>query len=440
MVYEKRKFIKIQTKFVQYLKRIVKSKDFLKNIKNAGLYLSGSVIQAVLAIVAQPIYSIYLSADDFGIIGYFNAIQNILSPIFIFSMTSVYLMNYFKQSEEDNKKLLFNITFFLCSFNTLLVLINYAGMFYYFNYMKVKIPLNPFAMYILLALLLNNIKSVILINYRIRKKAFSFFLFSTANSVLNFGLGLFFVAYLRWGAQGRMLAPVISTVSLLPICIYVLWKYTTFNINYKLIKSAVKVAFPLVLASYAYVPINNIDRIFLERLNNLSELGLYNIGVTIAGYVQIGYIALGLTFEPDIFKSIADNDHKKLFLVGAVIFLPYLLAILLFLTFSHTIISVLTAGRYIGAAKFSNILIISVFLMGVFSFFDKIFVALGETKLNLYVNIVGGISAIVIMYFASTNFQFMGAAVGKVFVAIIMVIISSILAYKHLQKGKVQIE
>jgi len=63
-------------------------------------------------------------------------------------------------------------------------------------------------------------------------------------------------------------------------------------------------------------------------------------------------------------------------------------------------------------------------------------VALGKTKLNLYTNIFGGVSAILIMYFAVNNFGFVGAAYGKVLIAIIIVTVSSILAIKNLKQFK----
>ncbi len=154
-----------------------KKKDLIKNFQNAGLYFLGSIVQALFALITQPIYSIYLSAAEFGIIGYFEAIKHFFTPIFILSMTSVYLMHYFKQGEAENKKLLFNITFHLLIINTFTIFIGYVGIYLYFVRLGVKIPLNPFAWYILIALLLDNIKSIVLINFRIRKKHFLFYFF-----------------------------------------------------------------------------------------------------------------------------------------------------------------------------------------------------------------------------------------------------------------------
>lgn len=411
-------------------------KGLFKNLHNAGLYFLGSIIQSILALFTQPIYSLHLTANEFGIIGYFDAIKSLFAPIFIFSISSVYLMKYFKQSEDENKKLLFNLTFYLCCFNTIVIFICYGILYLYFRYMNVNIPLTPFAWFILVALLLDNIKSIVLINFRIRKKALNFLLYSALNSVLNVGIGLLLVVQFNLGAEGRMAAPILSIIILLPVSIVVLKKYTTIYFNFKEFINATKTALPLVLAAYAFVPISNIDRLFLERLQNLSELGLYNIGITIAGYIQLAYVALALAYEPDIFKSVSELNYKRLFYVAVIMFLPYFLFVIIFMNFSGDIISILTSGRYVAAQQYTNVALISVFLMGIYWFFDKIFIALEKTRLNLYVNIIGGLSAIIIMYIAVKSYEYIGAAYAKIFIAVIMVSISSILAIKQLKLKK----
>ena len=235
--------------------KLFKSTVF-KNFQNASLYLAGSLIQSVIALITQPIYSKFLKASDFGIIGYFEAIRGFLTPIFILSMTSIYLMKYYKQDEINNKKLLFNISFYLCIINTVSIFICYVGLYLYFHYLKVAIPLNPFAWYVLVSLLLSNFSTLVFINYRVQKKAMSFFLYSLIFYILNAMIGILFVAIYKWGAEGRMLAPIIASLLVLPYSIYILKKYTIVNYNFKQFKQNLRIAVPLILTVYTMVPIN----------------------------------------------------------------------------------------------------------------------------------------------------------------------------------------
>ena len=315
-----------------FFKKITSNKVF-KNFGNAGLYFSGSIIQGIVSLVMQPLYSQELSANEFGIIGYFDAIKSFFFPLFIFGMTSIYMMRYFKDSEQENKKRLFNTTFYLTIFNFIISVISYGGMLYYFQASSIKIPLSPFIWIVLFNLIIDNIKSFVLINLRIRKKALTFFLIYSFQTLLNGILGYLLVVKWKYGVEGRMIAPLLSSLILLPTFIIILRKYTSKDFSLKSFLSNFKKAIPLVLAGYAYVPIIASDRFFLEPLNNLSELGLYAIGLTIAGYINLIFNALSSAFEPDIYKSVSTNNIKKLIKTGLYIFTPYLLIVFIYVLF-----------------------------------------------------------------------------------------------------------
>ena len=105
--------------------------------------------------------------------------------------------------------------------------------------------------------------------------------------------------------------------------------------------------------------------------------------------------------------------------------------------FSQLIISILTAGRYIAAAEYTNIMLIAVFLMGIYWFLDKILIALEKTKINLIINILGGASSIIVTYLAVDIYKFAGAAYAKVIVAFVLSITALLLVIKNLKLQKI---
>lgn len=414
------------------IKKILDNK-VVKNFTNAGLYFAGSIVQAIVSIVMQPLYSKNLSANEFGILGYFDAIKSVFFPLFIFGMTSIYLMKFFKQKEIDNNKNLFNITFYLTIFNLFLSIISYGLVFIYFKLSNIDIPLYPFIWIVLFNLIIDNIKSFVLINLRIRKKALLFFTIYSSQTILNGLLGYVLVVNFDYGLEGRMLAPLLSSIVMLPILLKILKSYTVKEYNFKLFLKNVKKAVPLVLAGYAYVPIVASDRFFLEPLNNLSELGLYAIGLTIAGYINLIFNALSSAFEPDIYKSVAANNMKKLIKTSIYIFTPYILIVTLYIIFSDKIVSILTANKYLGAVKYTNLIVIAIFFQGLFWYFDKIFIALEKNKLKLIVTVITSTIGILIMKYSVENYDFLGAAIAKISISIIMSIIAFLLVIYHLK-------
>ena len=104
----------MQKKVLKKFNNILKRNK--KNFQNSIYYFGGSII---LLFFSQPIYARYLSAEDFGILGYYGSVKGIFIPVFLFGMTQYYLMNYFRQNDKGNKVLLFNVLASLTIFNLL---------------------------------------------------------------------------------------------------------------------------------------------------------------------------------------------------------------------------------------------------------------------------------------------------------------------------------
>jgi O-antigen/teichoic acid export membrane protein len=409
---------------------------FKKNILNAGLYFGGSIAQSLFALFAQPIYSKFISSSEFGILGYFDALKNLFAPIFIAGITTTYIIKFFNQNEEENKKMLFNITFYICIFNTILILISYLIIFLYFKALSILIPLYPFVFFMLSSIFFDNLKNIILTNYKLRRKAFYYFIFSTLSAILNFGLGILFVSSFEMGLIGRMSAPIVASILILPVCYIILKNYSIKNFSLSYFISIFKISLPLLISSYGFVLITNIDRFFLERQNDLSEFGLYNIGITIAGYLQLIYISLNQAFEPDILKASVDRNKGRIAKLFLVMFIPYSILILLFTLFSDNILSALTAGKFMGSKEYMNISIISVLLLSVFYFFEKILMGLDKPKQMSYVNLIGAIMAIIIMYLCTSFGGFKGGVYGKILINISLIFFSLIFIITSSKKEK----
>lgn len=400
---------------------------------NSGFYFGGSLIQLVFAFFSQPIYAKYLSAEDFGILGYFTSVQGFFTPLFLFGMTQFYMMNYFRKNETENKVLLFNILAHLSIANVIISIIGFVCLYFIFSKLSVSVPFMPYSLLLLLILYFNIFTSFILINLRIRKKAFTFFLFSSLPPVLNVFFGLSFVISFHMGADGKMLGQVTTNFILGLLSLIYLRKFLIFKRDLSFFRKSLSQVLPLVGAGYAYYPINSLDKLFLERLDNLSELGFYSLGLTAANFINMASRALFMAFEPDIFKLVINRNFNKLKKLGSVFLLLVLFMIILFITFSPYLMDFLTSGRYTRAYKYANMYSIGIFFMQVFGFANAIIIALKKTKQALYVNLIGGVAAIISYFFMIRWFEFQGANIAYIIIGIVMACASFIYIRRELQ-------
>jgi O-antigen/teichoic acid export membrane protein len=295
---------------------ILKNQSIRKNVLNSFYYFGGTFVQFLIAIFTQPIFSRYLELKDFAIIGYFSAIQAILFPLFSMTLPFYYLAKYWKieNGETPQKNLSFILNFLNIS-NGLIAIISFFIIGAYFRAFNVTIPLTPFLFIVIAQLFFEKYKSYYLIECRVQKKGLSFFLINILQVALNTGFSLYFVVLLKSGATGRMSGALIGVVFTSLIALWFLikgGKYVfSFRVNRIKVKEALKYCIPLIIGAYAYFPIGNIDRIFLERLGNISEYGYYSIGLTISGFAGTFFLALFQSFEPDLYKFISQKKYKK---------------------------------------------------------------------------------------------------------------------------------
>jgi O-antigen/teichoic acid export membrane protein len=406
-----------------------------KYILNTGLYFGGSLLHLIFAFFSQPIYAKYLTAEDFGILGYYTSIQGFFTPLFLFGMTQYYLMNYFRQKEEENKVMLFNILAYLSVANVVISLVGFAGLGVAFKGFAITVPFMPFSFYIFLILYFNFFTSFILINFRIRKKAVSFFLLSAIPPALNVVFSLVYIIPFKMGAEGKLLGQVTTNIIVGLISLILLRKYLILRINLLFIRKSFSYVLPLIVAGYAHYPIKSIDRIYLERLGNLSELGYYSLGLTASNFINLAAAALFMAFEPDVYKLVVDKNFSKLRIIGSVYLLIVVVMVIVFILLSPYLMDFLTSGKYTRSYKYANINAIGVFFMQVFGLANAIIIALKKTNYALYINLIGGSAALLIYYLLIQWQDFQGANYAYVLVAIILSI-ASLLFIKHELKRK----
>ncbi len=281
----------IKKKSINSILNFVKSERITRNFGNTLYYMGGNVVQLFIAIFTLPIYSKYLSPTDFAILGYYTAINAFFFPIFDLSMSSYYLTNYYAPNTVSKDE---ELSYAVNVLNLTNVAVGTVGFFViaaYFRLLHVEFPLYPFALMVLLYLFFSKYRTLFLIDARIQKKGLQYFLLSASGVVFNAIFSLSYVIGLRAGAAGR-LGGQLSGQFLVAAIVLFIWirrKRIKFRMKFEKTKllDSFKFAWPLILASYSYYPIGNMDKLFLERIGDPHEFGFYNVGLIVANYVGV---------------------------------------------------------------------------------------------------------------------------------------------------------
>lgn len=417
---------------INNIKYIYNNSNFRSTFINSIYFIIPSIITMIIQIFTTPIFSRYLSPVDYSIIGYFTAIGSIYSSFINFSLFSYYMKSYHSHSVQENDHILSSITIFLTLANIIFLSINYLGWYIYFHTIKLNLPFSPYLLLIFINSFVTIYVSCLFMYYKMQKKPYKFMWFSIGSSLINISLGLFMVVNLRMGATGKLLSITIVNSLVGIIAFFILTK--EWIIDWKIIKEAFKLGYPLILITLISIPITNLDKIILERINDVVNFSYYTIGMQFSGYLMVMYSSIYQSFEPDIYKY-ANTDKRKLAYLALFIFGFAITCNLLFTMLSRNIIGFLTSYRYTGATKYANIFIWSNLFILITYFISAVFVAKGRTLSLLGRQIIISVCGLALLFYSINRWGFIGAATTKVIInfldCLLMLTIGYILLKKH---------
>ena len=386
-----------------------------------GLYFGASLIPMLLNMVINPLIAINMSPADYAIVGYYTAFNTLISPIILFYMLHFYNKCFFELNEENRIRLKATIFKALIVFSGILSVLCLLGIVLYsklFN-SDSTIPLFPYVALSVFALPFTGVLSLAQADYRMHRKAHSFFKITVSYGVTQVVLILLLVVILKWGATGKLLAALLSNILFFLVSCIIYRTLFLVAFDWNIFKEILKFCWPLTIAALLGFFFNGYDKVFLERLGNNTELGYYTVGVSIAGYITVFQTAISSTFQPDVYESVVRRNKRRLFKIICVMTGGTTLIVFTFIICAPFVINILTAGRYLEAVSYSQIVALSTLTSMIYYSASQIIIALGYTKLTMLNKIISTVLAVALFSILIEKFQFVGAAWGLVGVNLI---------------------
>ena len=225
------------------------------------------------------------------------------------------------------------------------------------------------------------------------------------------------------GLVGYFTGQFIATMTSLIIVIYLNKSYLRFIFSKKAFQQLFQFSYPLVLSSLTIVAATYIDRIIINQLLNLSDVGLYGIAFRFASLG--GFLLIGIrgALLPIIYKEYEKPKTKEKLRDFFYLFFSVISALLIFLTlFSKEILILMTEKSYHSAFPVIPILTAAILFNGMYIFAVGVSIA-KKTKVFIYVGVFSLISNIVLNYLFIPSFGIIGAAIATCITAIFSFII-----------------
>jgi len=307
------------------------------------------------------------------------------------------------------------------------LLIILIGFYIYMQIANVSFPFYPYALLCFAPTFFSCFYNFLLVDIKMKRQALNYFKIVLLKAIVTALLAILFVAVLKGGAIGRFWSVLIPALVLGIFSYFVL--VTKFQISRKIFRDALKFGWPISLSAILYYFLSGIDRALLEQLNDKTTFGIYNVAAQITAYLYIFYSSLIQTFEPDIYRTIAENNRKKLIKIVMGIIILNSIPVILFIFFAYPIVRILTYGRYVDSVPFAQVLAVKSIAMSICYLISDVIVGYGYPKVELINRVVGAVLSIILFKVLISRYGFYGAAWGQSIAYVALTILSSLFIF-----------
>ena len=280
--------------------------------RHSLVYGIGGLVSRIVAVLLLPVYTHYLTPADYGKIETLIALTTVLGIILRAGISSAFFRFYFDAEDADARRTVLRTSFwFTMGAGTLglVLLLIFAQ------------PVSDFLFGTTSAANLVRAAGVALwatVNYeqmtslfRVEERSVAFVCASLANVFLTIGITLLLVVGLEKGALGVIVGNFSGTLIVYLALLGYRREQLGLQFDRQLLREMNHFGLPLVPTALFLWITNFSDRFFLVKLADVSEAGLYSVGVRVASAMVLLLTAFRMAW-PAFAYSIRDEREARL--------------------------------------------------------------------------------------------------------------------------------
>lgn len=385
----------------------------MKALKSSFIYFFSAVIEKGLALLLIPIYTHYLSTEDYGIWTLAQVIIAFLSICFSLSLPGAAARFHFDGDNSYRSKLYGNI-FFSVIYTSLI----FSALFYFIKEPVFKLigNLPVFPYFYLIIIIVFPTPSILLYNQKLQMehRATRYGIQSVLKFLIVTSLSLYFVLVQNLKADGILGA---NAIGMSIIFLYVLYRFIKekirFKSDYSLIKKSINYSVWLVLNNTSAIIMKLIDRVFVTSMINLSTAGIYALGGQVTSILTLFNVAINRAATPDTLKAFKEKNYSYIINLANLIILFVAILAMWGSVLSVDIIKIIAPITYATAYKIIPFLFFSqVFQMYYFRTQGVLFYIVKATRFVSVATIVSALLNVILNIILIKKIGMIGASIA----------------------------
>ncbi len=381
-------------------------KNMSLTIRASLLFTFCGLIQKGISVIAVPIYTRIMSAEDYGQYSVYYSWDGIITIFATLNMWN-YLINNgmieFKDRKED----------FIASLQGLAAVITISWFLVYLPFSNSWCQMTGLTQTLMLVMFAELFtkpsfeywSAVKRYNYDAKSTVIATIIISVVTPIVVIPV----VLLSEQKGVAAILSKNIVTIAVYLVIAIGMIKKSTHFFDIEFWKYALKFNLPLVPHFLSMMVLQSSDRIMIERISSSADAGIYSVAYQAASALSIFNTAVLNTFVPYTYKAIEAGEEQKvgkrslplIIFIGVINFMAALSA--------PEIVRVLAPEKYYTAIYVIPPVAMSNLLMFLFNLFANIEYYYKETKLVAIASMISAIANIILNYIFINKYGFIAA-------------------------------
>jgi O-antigen/teichoic acid export membrane protein len=341
---------------------------YFKQLTSESLvYGFSGIISGLLSFFLVPIYTRIFSPEDYGVMSLVTTTMALLAIFVVMALDNSAHRWYWDTEDVYDRK----VTLASWTWCQISVSLAFAGLVFFLSPWlgKALVGREDAALYFRLAAMalpLGVLNMVILNWFRMQRRPWATLFFSLSTNLFNFLLTITLVVVFCWGLTGVYVAQLITVAIGTAMAAILLGDWIALQrFHWNRLTVMLKYALPMIPAGLAYFIVNLSSRYFIRGFLSTSEVGVYQVGSTVASIVALITGAFQFAWGPFAMSIHKEPDSKKVYaeVLLAYLWITCLISAVISL-FSTEILSFFTTGTYLGASGIVSILSFNYVVIG----------------------------------------------------------------------------
>lgn len=402
-----------------------------KLIENSLIYSGLGALQKGIAFLLLPVYTQFLTPDDYGIVSVINAVATFLGVFYLMGLNGAAYRYYFdlKEKGDELKRFWGTIITFL-----LFLSLGITSILLFFGHSMLRpfigdIKYYPYMFFGIVGAAFLPIFTIYQSLLQARHDGRRYGIVNLFNFLILSSLTVVFIVVFKLKAMGPILALALTSGLFLVFTLWDMRKEFSFGIDIKYLKKSLIYSLPIVPHTLTGWVTGLLDRLLINRFVSTAASGIYNIGYLFGGIQSFVNIAVNQAYGPWFFEEMKKNRTEKVkrfFILAMTLYITLVLWVTLF---AKEAMWIMARGDFRESWKVVGLLSFGNFFSGYYYFLaNQLFFSERGTRYVPIATVSAALFSFILNLVLIRKYGIMGAAITMLCTSIVTVFLVGLFA------------